>query len=64
MESIKLIFLLLFSILIGFGLWYLVFWFLSNEPNLFLWHWVSKMFYLILGVSSTNGVFENTTKNS
>lgn len=62
MESIKLIFLLLFSVLIGFGLWYLVFWFLTNEPNLFLWHWVTKFFYLILGASSTNGVFETTTK--
>jgi hypothetical protein len=62
MESIKLIFLLLFSILIGFGLWYLVFWFLTNEPNLFLWHWVTKAFYLILAASSTSGIFENTIK--
>ena len=62
MESIKLIFLLLFSILIGFGLWYLVFWFLSNEPNLFQWHWASKIFYLLFAVSSSNGIFENTIK--
>jgi hypothetical protein len=56
METIKFIFVLILSVIIGFGLWYLIFWFVSNESNLFLWHPVGKIFYLIFGIASSTNI--------
>jgi hypothetical protein len=56
METIKFIFVLILSLIIGFGLWYLIFWFVSNEYNLFLWHPVGKIFYLIFGIASSTNI--------
>lgn len=55
---IKLLFILILSFIFGFGFWYLIFWFITTEPNLFLWHWVTKILYLILSMTSTNGIYE------
>ena len=35
----------------------MIFWFVSNEPNLFTWHWVTKVLYLIFVASSSQGIF-------
>jgi hypothetical protein len=64
MEIVKNILLLLLCIVFGSGIWYLIFWFVSNEPNLFEWHWVTKILYLLFAASSTQGIFEGLTKNS
>lgn len=64
MELIKTILILIISIIIGSGLWYLIFWFISSEPNLFIWHWGVKTIYLILAMSASGGTFEGIVKNS
>ncbi len=64
METIKNIIVLLLSVVFGSGIWYLIFWFVSNEPNLFDWHWVTKIVYLILAGSSAQGIFEGLTNKS
>jgi hypothetical protein len=56
MESIKIIFILIISVILGFGFWYLIGWFLSNEPNLFLWPWYSKVLYLMFGSSTAGAI--------
>jgi hypothetical protein len=64
MEVVKNILLLLLCIVFGSGIWYLIFWFVSNESNLFMWHWGTKIVYLILAGSSAQGTFEGLTKKS
>lgn len=63
MESIKVIFLFLLGFIFGFGFWYLIFWFVSNESNLFEWHWVTKIAYLLLSFSATAGIIEALIKD-
>lgn len=60
METIKLILLLLMSLIIGFGVWYLIFWFVSAESNLFIWGPWTKIFYLFLAVNSTGQILKET----
>jgi hypothetical protein len=64
MELIKTILILILSIVFGFGLWYLIFWFVSSEPDLFTWHWGTKILYLILVMSSSTSIFDSLIKNS
>jgi hypothetical protein len=64
MELIKFILITIFSIIIGFGLWYSIFWFFTLEPNLFLWHWAVKVIFLILSVSSSSNIVDGYLKNS
>lgn len=63
METIKVLFLFLFGFLFGFGFWYLIFWFVSNEPNMVEWHWATKIVYLFFGFSSTTGIINATIKD-
>ena len=35
--------------LIAFGFWYLVFWFVTTEPNPLFWGGLSKFLYLFFG---------------
>jgi hypothetical protein len=63
MELIKTIFLFLLGFLFGFGFWYLIFWFVSNEPNMFTWHWVTKIAYLLLSFSATTGIINGLIKD-
>jgi len=64
MELIKFILITIFSIIVGFGLWYLIFWFITVEPNLFLWHWATKVIFLILSVGSSSNIVDGYLKNS
>lgn len=59
MEIIKTILTFLLGFIFGFGFWYLIFWFVSNEPNLFLWHWVTKILYLMFSFASTSGILKS-----
>ncbi len=63
MVTIKVLFLFLIGFVFGFGFWYLIFWFVSNEPNMFVWHWVTKIVYLFFGFSSTTGIINATIKD-
>lgn len=58
MQIIRSIFILLFSILFGFGAWYLVFWFLTAQSNPLEWHGLVKLIYLFLGYTAMVGIAE------
>ncbi len=62
-EILKVISLFLLGILFGFGFWYLIFWFVSNQPNMFEWHWVTKIVYLVFSFSSTSGIINTLIKD-
>ncbi len=55
---IKLIFVMIFSIIFGFGFWYLIFWFITTISNLFIWHWVTKIIYILFSITSSQGIFQ------
>jgi hypothetical protein len=63
METFKTILLFAFGLLFGFGFWYLIFWFITVEPNLFVWHWVTKIVYLFFSFASTSGVINGLLKD-
>jgi hypothetical protein len=56
---IKSIIFSIFSFIVGFGFWYLIFWFLTTEPNLFMWHMVTKIVYLIFSIAATQGIIDS-----
>jgi multisubunit Na+/H+ antiporter MnhE subunit len=58
MKFIKIILSLLLGLIFGCGFWYLIFWFVSNQPNMFEWHWITKIVYLLLSLSTLNGIFD------
>jgi multisubunit Na+/H+ antiporter MnhE subunit len=60
-EIIKLIFTLIAGFVVGFGVWYLIFWFVSNESDPFKWHWVTKILYLLVATSSVSSIVEETS---
>jgi multisubunit Na+/H+ antiporter MnhE subunit len=63
MEIVKIILLFFLGFIFGFGFWYMIFWFVSNEPNLFMWHWVTKIVYLVFSFSSTSGIINGLLKD-
>lgn len=63
MALIKVISLFLLGFIFGFGLWYLIFWFVTNQPNLFEWHWVTKVIYLVFSFSATTGILNELLKD-
>lgn len=62
MYIIKFILSLILGFTIGFGLWYLILWFITSEPNLFVWHWAVKTVYLLFGFSSATGIIDGLLK--
>jgi multisubunit Na+/H+ antiporter MnhE subunit len=63
MALIKTLFLFLIGFIFGFGFWYLIFWFVSNEPNMFQWHWITKIAYLLFSFSATTGIINALIKD-
>jgi len=63
METFKTIVTLVTSFFIGFGLWYMVFWFITMEPNLFIWGMWTKVTYLILSFVASSGFTETLFKD-
>ena len=61
---IKILLILLLSFIFGFGFWYLIFWFITSEHNLFLWHWATKLIYLILSITATEGIIKSTLEKN
>ena len=60
---IKFVLIMILSIVFGFGFWYLIFWFITTDPNLFLWHWVTKTIYLIFSMAASQGIFQGLSRN-
>jgi hypothetical protein len=47
----------------AFGFWYLMFFFLTKEPNLIEWHWLTKIVYLFFSFASAEGVVKGIKKD-
>ena len=58
LDILKIILIFLFGVLISFGGWYLIFWFLTGESDLFIRFWWVKLLYLIFGFSSLSSILE------
>jgi hypothetical protein len=59
METIRKAFIILFSLSIGFGLWYAIFVFVSNERDAFTWTTGTKIFYVILSILTSESMLKN-----
>lgn len=64
MEQIKIILVLLVSLVFGFGFWYVIFWFLTNESNLFYWSIWTKICYLLFSIMAASGTADGLSKNN
>jgi len=58
LDILKVVLIFLVGLLISFGFWYLIFWFITGEANLFVWFWGVKLFYLVFGFSSLGKIIE------
>jgi hypothetical protein len=61
---LKNILIILFSLTMGFGVWYLIIWFITLNVNPFEWGLLTKLIYLILGYSSSEVTRETLRKNN
>jgi hypothetical protein len=59
----KIFLILLASITFGFGFWYLMFVFITKQPNLIEWHWLTKIVYLFFSFASTEGIIGTIKKD-
>lgn len=61
----KILLLVVFTlcVVVGFSIWYLTFWFITKEQNLFLWIWWIKIIYLLLSFNTTNNIIDFVNKN-
>lgn len=46
------------AFIIGFGFWFLLFWFFTGNFDLFTWPVFVKIFYVILSLTSVSGILE------
>jgi len=58
---LKLITIIIFSLILSLGLWYLIFAFVSGEWNPLEWHWIARFAYLLIGLSAATGLNEGIT---
>ena len=61
---LKNMLIILFSLTMGFGVWYLIIWFITLNVNPFEWGLLTKLIYLILGYSSSEVTRETLRKNN
>jgi hypothetical protein len=50
------IIIILISLILGFSIWYFLGWFISNEPNMFLWPLYGKITYIFLSYVAANTI--------
>ena len=62
MRVVKIFGILLLSFVFSFSMWYLIFWFVSAESNLFIWGPWTKVFYMFFGLMLSNKILKETTK--
>jgi len=58
-EILKRAFIILFSITLGFGIWYGIFWLVSNEQNAFTWGTLTKIFYIMMSIITSESIMKN-----
>ena len=63
LNVLKKILIIFTSLLVGFGIWYLIFWFILSEPNPFVWTLFGKILYLLLSYSTTEVNRDYLSKN-
>jgi hypothetical protein len=61
---LKNMLIILFSLTMGFGVWYLIILFITLNVNPFEWGLMTKLIYLILGYSSSEVTRETLRKNN
>ena len=49
------------STTLGFGFWYMVGWFITNEQNPFSWAWYGKIVYLVFAFTSATHTMDKLT---
>jgi hypothetical protein len=59
MSSLKIFTVVILSVMFGFGTWYLVIWFLTNESDPFKWSMFVKIIFLLMGGVSTESTIKN-----
>jgi hypothetical protein len=62
MNTLKIFGVLLLSFVFSFSMWYLIFWFITAEDNLFIWGGWTKTAYLLLSFMSMGGIIDETIK--
>jgi hypothetical protein len=63
LDILKKILIISSSLILGFGVWYLVMWLIITNPNPFEWSLFSKLVYLILSYGSTEATREYLMKS-
>jgi hypothetical protein len=54
-NNMKII-IILISLILGFSIWYLLGWFVSNEPDMFQWPLYGKITYIVLSYIAANAI--------
>ena len=62
MSALKIFGILLLSFVFSFGIWYLIFWFITAENNLFIWSGWTKAAYLLMTFLTMTGIADETFK--
>jgi len=62
MRVLKIFGILLLSFVFSFSMWYLIFWFVTAEDNLFIWGGWTKASYLLLAFLTMSGIADDTIK--
>ena len=63
-KVLKTMAIFILSLILGFGFWYLIGYFISNTENILQWNAFGKIVYLLISMSSAGGIFETFTDNS
>ena len=58
MLILKKIITITFSLVMGFGLWFGIFWIFIIDPNIFAWTTLQKVFYVVLSIISTESIMK------
>ena len=59
MKHLKTLINILLTFSLGFGFWYLVWYFFTGEVNTILWGDFSKIFYLLFGWGTSRTLYDN-----
>jgi hypothetical protein len=62
MHILKIFGVILLSFVFSFSIWYLIFWFITAEDNLFIWSGWTKAAYLLLSFMAMSGIADETIK--
>lgn len=63
MIDLRILIIVTVTYIVCYGLWYLIFWFLTSQPNLFLWTWWVKLLYLLFASSYSVNFIDKVKEN-